>query len=214
MSPNRNNQSLGSFALLFIAVLILAWVFPTRSNAAAPAFANGLAVGTVTAPEITEASGIIASRQNPGVLWTHNDSSYPGGVFALSTNGALLARYYVPNATFGDYEDISFGPGPTPEHQYIYLGDIGDNFASRANIRIFRFPEPAVYAYKSNNPPIQPVPSWQEILLTYPDGPHNAEAMMVDPITGDFFIATKLLTNSGIYRVTRARSWTAAVPSR
>jgi hypothetical protein len=179
--------------------------FPGWSFGASPSFANGVAQGVVTASEITEASGIIASRQNPGVLWTHNDSSYPGSVFAISTNGALLARYYIPNVFFGDFEDISFGPGPTPEHQYIYLGDIGDNFASRPNIRVFRFPEPAVYAYQSNSPPVQPVPSWQEIALTYPDGPHNAEAMMVDPITGDLFIATKLITNSGIYQVTRAQ---------
>jgi hypothetical protein len=159
----------------------------------------------VSASEITEASGIVASRQNPGVLWTHNDSSYPGSVFAISTNGALLARYYIPNVFFGDFEDISFGPGPNPEHQYLYLGDIGDNFASRPNIRVIRFPEPAVYAYQSNSPPVQPVPSWQEITLTYPDGPHNAEAMMVDPIAGDLFIVTKLATNAGVYQVTRAQ---------
>ena len=187
------------------AVLAVLGAFAGRSFGASPSFANGVAQGVVTASEISEASGIIASRQNPGVLWTHNDSSYPGSVFAISTNGALLARYDIPNVFFGDFEDISFGPGPTPEHQYIYLGDIGDNFASRANIRVIRFPEPAVYAYQSNSPPVQPVPSWQEITLTYPDGPHNAEAMMVDPITGDLFIATKLITNSGIYQVTRAQ---------
>jgi hypothetical protein len=176
----------------------------TRCSAATPAFANGVRLGVVTASEITEASGLVASRQNPGVLWTHNDTGYPGSVFAISTNGTLLARYYVPTANFGDYEDISFGPGPTPEHQYIYLGDIGDNFVSRLNIRVFRFPEPAVYGYQSNSIPVQPIPSWQEIALTYPDGPHNAEAMMVDPLTGDLFIATKLATNSALYRATRA----------
>jgi len=186
------------------AVFAFFGAFVGRSFGATPAFANGVAQGVVRAAEISEASGIIASGQNPGVLWTHNDSSYPGSVFALSTNGALLARYYIPNVFFGDFEDISFGPGPTPEHQYIYLGDIGDNFASRANIRILRFPEPAVYAYQSNSPPVQPVRSWQEIPLTYPDGPHNAEAMMVDPITGDLFIVTKLATNAGVYQVTRA----------
>jgi hypothetical protein len=174
------------------------------ASAAAPTFANGIALGTVSAGEISEASGVVASRQNPGALWTHNDTGYPGSVFALSTNGALLAQYYIPNAGFGDYEDISFGPGPTPEYQYLYLGDIGDNFSSRSSIRVFRFPEPAVYSYQSNTPPAQPVPAWQEITLTYPDHPENAEAMMVDPITGDLFIATKLATNSTLYRATRA----------
>jgi hypothetical protein len=188
-----------------VAVFALLGGLAGRSLGASPSFANGVAQGVVSASEIIEASGIIASRQNPGVLWTHNDSSYPGSVFAISTNGALLGRYYIPNVFFGDFEDISFGPGQTPEHQYIYLGDIGDNFASRANIRVIRFPEPAVYAYQSNSPPVLPVPSWQEITLTYPDGPHNAEAMMVDPISGDLFIVTKLATNAGLYQVTRAQ---------
>jgi len=48
------------------------------------------------------------------------------------------------------------------------------------------------------------VPAWQEIALTYPDGSFNAEALMVDPITGDLFIATKLTNSSRIYRATRA----------
>jgi len=163
-----------------------------------------VSLGKVTAQEITESSGVIASRQNPGVLWTHNDSGFPGTVFALSTNGALLARYSVPNAFFGDYEDISFGPGPSPEWQYIYLGDIGDNFSSRPNIRVFRFPEPAVYAYQSNNPPVASVAGWEEIVLTYPDGPFNAEALMVDPLSGDLFFAAKLTNSARIYRATRA----------
>ena len=90
-------------------------------------FSSAVEFGTVTAPEITEASGIVASRQNPGVLWTHNDSGYPGSVFALSTNGTPLGRYYIPTVFYGNFEDIAVGPGSSPEHQYIYLADIGDS---------------------------------------------------------------------------------------
>jgi hypothetical protein len=172
---------------------------------AAVTFANAVNFGTVTAFEISEASGIVASRQNPGVLWTHNDSGYPGNVFALSTNGALLARYFAPNVFFGNFEDIAIGPGPSPQHQYIYLGDIGDNFTNRAYIRVIRFPEPAVYAYQAANPRIDAVPGSQEIVMTYPDGSFDAEALMVDPITGDLFIATKQALDSRLYRATRAQ---------
>jgi len=172
---------------------------------AAVSFANAVNFGTVTAPEITEASGIVASRQNPGVLWTHNDNGYPGHIFALSTNGALLAHYFVPNVFFGDFEDIAIGPGSSPQHQYVYLGDIGDNSINRSNIRVFRFPEPSVYAYQAANPRFDAVPLSQEIVLTYPDDPHDAEALMVDPITGDLFIATKQDPDARLYRATRAQ---------
>ena len=168
-------------------------------------FSSAVEFGTVTAPEITEASGIVASRQNPGVLWTHNDSGYPGSVFALSTNGTPLGRYYIPTVFYGNFEDIAVGPGSSPEHQYIYLADIGDNFTNRTSIRVFRFPEPAVYPYFSNAPPVLPVVAVQEIEMTYPDRPYDAEALMIDPLTGDLFIATKESTNSRIYMTTRAK---------
>jgi len=170
-------------------------------------FANGVIVGTVVAPEIWEASGLVASRQNPGVLWIHNDSGFPGNVFAVSTNGSLLARYYEPSIFWGDFEDIAIGPGSTPEAQYIYLGDIGDNFSSRASIWVYRFPEPAVYSYQASNPRVDPFVGTQAIELVYSDGSYNAEALMVDPITGDLFIATKNDTGSRIYRASRCRSW-------
>ena len=169
-----------------------------------PSFASGVALGTVQTWDITEASGLVASRQNPGVLWTHNDSGYPGSVFALSTNGALLARYDVPGVSWGNFEDIALGPGPSPEFQYIYLGDIGDNYQSRETIRVFRFPEPAVYGYQSNSPWMAPVVGAEEITLQYPDGPFDAEGLLVDPFNGDLFIATKMTNSSRIYRATRS----------
>jgi hypothetical protein len=172
---------------------------------AAGGYANGVNFGTVTAFEITEASGLVASRQNPGVLWTHNDSTYPGTVFAISTNGAFLARYYMPNVFFGDFEDIAVGPGSSAERQYIYLGDIGDNNSNRGSIRVFRFPEPSVYGYQAANPRVDAIPEYQEMVMTYPDGSHDAEALMVDPVTGDLFIVTKQDDNARLYRATRAQ---------
>jgi hypothetical protein len=181
------------------------WLSGAGSRSWGQTFASAVRQGVVTAPEIVEASGIVASRQNPGVLWVENDSGFGGSVFALSTNGALLARFYVPTAFGGNYEDIAIGPGPNPEHHYLYLGDIGDDFLSRFSIRVFRFPEPAVYLYQSNLPPILPVITAQEIELRYPDGPFDAEALMVDPLTGDLFIATKQDPDARLYRATRAQ---------
>ena len=181
---------------------LLACASPSRCRA--QTFASAVPQGVVSAPEITEASGLVASRQNPGVLWTHNDSGSGASVFALSTNGVPLGRYCVPTVFGGNYEDIAIGPGPHPEHQYLYLGDIGDNFQSRSSIRVLRFPEPAVYLYQSNAPPILPTIAAQEIHLQYPDGPFDAEALMVDPLSGDLFIVTKATNNARLYRTTRA----------
>ncbi len=185
-----------------VILLGLAVELPTRAQT--PSFAPGVAIGRVDTYDISEASGLIASRQNPGVLWTQNDSGFPGSLFALSTNGAALGRYEIADIYSGDFEDLSFGPGPSPFFDYIYLGDIGDNFLTRTNLRVFRFPEPAAYHFQSNSSAVFPLAGAEEITLSYPDGPHNCEAMLVDPITGDLFLATKNTNLTRIYRAPRA----------
>ena len=112
------------------------------------------AVGIVNNDNIYEASGLAVSRRNPGVIWIHNDEGFGGTVFAVATNGAYLGDYRVSGAGSGDFEDIAIGPGPVPELDYVYLGDIGDNFSRRSSVVVYRFPEPAVYLSQSNRPVI------------------------------------------------------------
>lgn len=195
-----------------VAVRLLICVFfislhADRSAHAASFSYRGIA-GVVETLALSEASGLAASRQNPGVLWTHNDSA-GGTVFALSTNGAELGSYFIPSVFSGDFEDIAVGPGPIPEIDYIYLGDIGNNFSGRSSVVVYRFPEPAVYGSQADSPVFSYLAGVQVLTLYYPDGPADgpadAETLMVDPVTGDLFIATKLDTGTRIYRASRAQ---------
>jgi len=99
---------------------------------------------------LTEASGVVASHNNANVLWTHNDSGHPAQVFAIDTQGRLLGTYAIPGNT--DNEDIAIGPGPVPNVSYLYVGDIGDNGLTRANIKVYQIPEPFVYERQYTNP--------------------------------------------------------------
>lgn len=192
-------------AIVFSVVLNFGCLlFPGAHALAAPNYASGVALGTVNSTDIVEASGLMASRQNPGILWVHNDHGFSGSAFALSTNGALAMKCIVQNMTFGDFEDIAIGPGPSVHYQYIYIGDIGDNDLNRSQIRVFRFPEPAVYPYQAARPTVQGLPNAQELVLRYPDGPFDCEGMMIDPVTGDLLLATKRESNSRVYRATQA----------
>src|SRR5262245_36786075 len=95
---------------LTVLLLLLLVNRPTKAQT----FASAAPQAVITLPELTEASGLVASRQNPGVLWTHNDSGSGATVFALSTNGVLLGRCYDPFGFGGNYEDIALGPGANP----------------------------------------------------------------------------------------------------
>ena len=57
--------------------------------------------GTVSSTSVTEASGIAASRANPGVWWINNDSGDSARVFAVSATGTLLATVEVGGADGG-----------------------------------------------------------------------------------------------------------------
>lgn len=169
------------------------------SVAACPSFASPTVSGTVTATTIDEASGLVASRANTGVLWVHNDSGDKARLFALSKRGQLLGTYALDGASKGDFEDLAAGPGPVADQQYLYVGDIGDNHARRASVVVYRGIEPSLSADQA--PPLEASIKVVPLLLRYPDGAHNAETLLVDPRQGDLYIVTKsLLADAGVYR--------------
>jgi len=137
--------------------------------------------GVVGSPELTEISGVAASRREPGVLWVHNDSGGRAAVYALDLTGTTRARVDVTNAVAVDWEDIAIGPGPDAA-THLFVADIGDNAASRERVMIYRFPEPALAATAVTA---------DAVTLRYPDRPHDAEAFMVHPVTGDWYLLTK-----------------------
>src|SRR5438105_1945139 len=97
--------------IAFVGIL-LAPFLPAPSTQASPAFAAGVSQGTISFSELTEASGVVASRNNSNVLWTHNDKGDSARIFAIDTQGRKLGVYTLLGATNVDYEDIGLGPGP------------------------------------------------------------------------------------------------------
>ena len=132
----------------------------------------------VRMPGVAEASGIAVSRSVPGRLWTLNDSG-PPEVFALDTRGTVTARVRVPGALVEDWEALAVGP--CPAGSCLYIGDIGDNDARRKRITIYRLPEP------SGTSGFAAIEAFHAV---YPDGPHDAEALLLTP-DGRLSIVTK-----------------------
>src|SRR3954465_7734965 len=139
----------GSWIAVLSLVCVLLRLCLERVTAA-PTFASAVTNGTVNISGLGEASGVQASRNNLNVLWTHNDSGHPAQVFAIDSQARLLGIYTLPGNS--DNEDIAMGPGPITNAIYLYIGDIGDNASTRANIKIYQMPEPAVYGFQFTNP--------------------------------------------------------------
>jgi hypothetical protein len=154
-----------------------------------PAFADGVQAGTVASAEAQELSGLVASRAWPGVWWAHNDSGDGARLLAIGEDGADLGVFPLAGANAADWEDIAIGPDG--DGWSIWIGDIGDNFLLRQELWIWRVSEPDVTA------PGEVAAT--RIRLRYPDGPHDAEALLVDPRTGDLLIVSKDAGGSMIY---------------
>lgn len=155
-----------------------------------PTFDGGVRTGAVGSQLIQEASGLVASRTNPGVVWVNNDSGDRNRIYALASSGAVLGAYSLVGAQAVDWEDIAIGPGPIDGASYVYVGDIGDNNRGSNIAPVYRFVEPVV--------PIDQrlaafdVRDVEQLALQYPNNEaHNAETLLVDPVSGDLYIVTK-----------------------
>jgi hypothetical protein len=136
---------------------------------------------------LLESSGVALSRSIPGVLFTINDSGNDPIVYATDTTGRSIGAWLVPQATNRDWETITVGP--CPSGSCIYLGDTGDNRELQASVRIYRIPEPAQLG-----PFLSEVSTGStnldSLVLQYPDGPHDVEAMYLDD-AGAIYLVSK-----------------------
>ena len=142
-------------------------------------------------PGVDEASGIVTSVVDSGVVSVQNDSGDSARFFALDIHtGRTVATYTVPNATNIDWEDIAVARDRRGVPS-LWLADIGDNDARRTEVRIYRVDEPRGPA--AGQPEL-----WR---LRYPDGSHDAESLAVAPGGAVFIVTKSLLGSSTVYAV-------------
>ena len=163
---------------------------------AAVVYGDPVVAFTFADPRIEESSGLVSSSTTDGVVFTHNDSGDQARFFAVDSRGRTLTTYVLPGVRARDWEDLARGPDEQGRSS-LWLGDIGDNNARRDNgILVHRVREP--------------VPGAQERVTTeaptsfrlrYPDGPGDAEALVVHPTTGRLYVFSKPLAGpSQVYR--------------
>lgn len=155
---------------------------------------------------LDESSGIVASRRNSNLFWTHNDSGDGPFLYAFDRTGGKRGTWRVMGADALDWEDIAAGPGPQKGQPYLYVGDIGDNGKERREIIVYRVVEPVVTAEDADSNRIEPhqTDPAEAIRLRYPDGRHDAEALAVHPTTGDLYVITKTRNTTaaaGVYKL-------------
>ena len=157
---------------------------PREDGAIAAAVCDTPEISVALPDDLTETSGVAASRAHPGVFWSQNDSGGGSAVYAIDGTGRVLASVRLQGVTNRDWEDIAVGPCPDGG-SCLFVGDIGDNSERQDRIAFHRVPEP--------NPRTDTVSAPVTTLrASYPGGARDAEALFV--------------TERGIHVVTKGRS--------
>ena len=143
-------------------------------------------MGTVRGLGLDEISGVVASERHE-VLWVHEDSGADPLVHAIAPGGRPVATITLAGAEHVDWEDIALAGGN------LWIGDIGDNASIRVSIQVYWLPEPDLRSGTADP---------NLLSLTYEDGPHDAEALVVDARHEALYVITKelSLTRGFVYR--------------
>ncbi|MFI6008200.1 WD40 repeat domain-containing protein [Streptomyces sp. NPDC051243] len=168
---------------------ILAGVLLAGALALPASAADGNEDFTIKDPRITESSGLAASREHPGVYWTHNDQDEGAYLYAVdSATGQTVATITLTGVgTPRDVEAIAIGPG-----NEIYVGDIGDNDGVEwPYVWVYRLPEPKQLKDQSVRA--------TQYVVKYSDGPRDAESLVVHPKTGRVYIIDKQEDGGHLY---------------
>ena len=120
---------------------------------------------------LTESSGLAVSNRAEDHFWSHNDSGDKARLFAFDRDGKNTGDCRLKNAESIDWEDMaSFVQDGTSR---LIVADCGDNNAKRKSISLYILAEP-------NPKRSTKIESYHEMIIKYPDGACDCEAIAVD----------------------------------
>jgi hypothetical protein len=212
--PTNRTVTGAAGAALAVLLVTSAPAAPQRSDASPgpPGKTSKPTIGTLlgylSSPLNNETSGIEVSRRNrkwdEEIFWVHNDSGDGPYLYAVTRDGDREAVIKLPGARSVDWEDIAWGPGPDGKGDCLYIGDIGDNDSNRNDCVVYRIREPKLPDGLNLSSKEEPLPLENPVVarrFIYPDGPHDAETLLVHPKTAAVYIVTKARSGvSGVYK--------------
>lgn len=134
---------------------------------------------------LPELSGLAPSVQHRRLLWAINDSGNAAVLYGLDARTCQIRAQVPVDRSLSDPEALASGRDADGQ-PVLWLADIGDNTASRAQVTVWEVPEPALTAA---------VATAVRHVVEYPGPPRDAETLMADPTGTRLWIVAK--TDSG-----------------
>ncbi|MDN4159871.1 hypothetical protein [Nocardioides abyssi] len=165
--------------LLERVLLVVTAVPFLLAAAASPAGADGQVVFRFTDPQVVESSGLAVVD---GLFVTVNDSGDTGRVFTVdpATGDTVGVTTWAQDPV--DVEAVApAGDGS------VWVGDIGDNPGTRDSVTVARVP------VGRGDRDVTGSADLAAYTLVHPDGPQDAESLLVEPTTGRLVVVSKTI---------------------
>jgi hypothetical protein len=166
-------------------------------------FGKGKSMGRVDS-RLKEASGLICSLKNNGMLWVVNDGGNDPSLFLINALDARIVKEFPLKIPNRDWEALTVFYDSASKKSFLFIGDIGDNMESKKSKVIYWLEEP-----DSSNCFDGTIHSLKINL----ESPADMETMMVDPKSGDLFLFSKRADSITVYSVKAPFETSEVVPS-
>lgn len=142
--------------------------------------------------QISEASGIAASRHQKDAIWLHNDSGDSARLFLVGLDGKTRAVVTLNVERPIDWEDMcSF---EVDGEKWLLIGDTGDNQRIRSkserSCELLLIREPEIKT-GDGSPAFAKVDVVSRIAFQFPEGPEDCESLAVDTEAKEILLLTK-----------------------
>lgn len=181
MNP-RHRRLLIPGLLLLLLVTVLIGSLSGKADAAA---AEPEVVSTLSDGRINESSGLVVSPTDPDRAYTINDSGGAPVVYAVSVSTGRTLGTATVDADLVDTEALSIDAEGT-----LWIADTGDNRSERTDVALYSLPEIADGTTRVTA---------RRYPITYPGGPLDVEALVIDPTSGATYLISKGLFGGTVF---------------
>jgi hypothetical protein len=157
---------------------LVAGVVAASIAAGGPAPAAPQRLCTVTDARLAELSGLVVA--DPTAFWAIVDSGRRTVAYRIDRASCAVTGTRTASIDPRDAEDLAAGPDGA-----LWVADIGDNDRARDTVAVIVLPA-------------RGAPTLHR--LSYPDGPHDAEALLVDPSGRPVIVTKEGGFGTGVYR--------------
>ncbi len=133
--------------------------------------------------DVFESSGLV---DRGDVVYTNNDSGDDAVIYGVDAGTGRTVSRTTYDDEVTDVEAIAPGADGT-----VWAADTGDNRENRDDVAVYRV-DPRDGEHRATRYP-----------LTYPDGPHDAETLLVHPRTQRVFVVSKAVFGGTVYAAPR-----------